>query len=173
MAAMSTNGNDFFNMFFILLSYFQVVILFRSFYSKVQRYKKIENGNEKMFFYPPHNLLLTPFCVLVPYLEERLGDTVHILVAADVPLDGVGHMALQGFQVVDPFGGGQQSPAETFAAETSGIKVLDAVIGVLGEVDGALEVVFVDDIERPPEACEVQVVDVNIRAAFLHMLEIP
>ena len=33
MAAMSTNGNDFFNMFFILLSYFQVVILFRSWFS--------------------------------------------------------------------------------------------------------------------------------------------
>jgi len=72
MAAMSTNGNDFFNMFFILLSYFQVVILFRSFYSKVQRYKKIENGNKKCFFTLPITYYSHPFVFSFHILRNDL-----------------------------------------------------------------------------------------------------
>ena len=41
------------------------------------------------------------------------------------------------------------------------------------EVDGALEMVVVNDIQRPPESREVDVVDVDISAAAFHMLEIP
>ena len=58
-------------------------------------------------------------------------------------MDGLGDVALQGTGIVGAFGGGEESPAEALAAEPSGVELGEAVAGVLGEVDRALEVVGV------------------------------
>ena len=111
--------------------------------------------------------------ITVPNPKENLGDTVHIFVAADVPLDGVVDVASQGLWVVNSDGVGQQTPAETFAAEPAWIIFLEAVVGVLGEIKRSLETVVGDDGERCPVAGEVHIVDVDVGATVFDMLEIP
>ena len=102
-------------------------------------------SNKKIFSCA--NLFFNLAGITVPNPEENLGDTIHIFVAADVPLDGVGDVASQGLWVVNSDGVGQQTPAETFAAEPAWIIFLEAVVGVLGEIKRPLETVVGDDGE--------------------------
>lgn len=113
------------------------------------------------------------FGISFPNAKENLGDTIYIFVVANVPLDGVGDVALHGFGVVDANGIRQQAPTKTFAAELAGIKLLETVVSILAEIDWPAKTIVSDNFERRSVASEIHVVEVDVGATVLDMLEIP